>query len=38
MDEQLVVTKELGSLSFSKDDSKTNDSDTLVVGMTEDGQ
>ena len=38
MDEHLVVTKELGSLSFSKDDSKTNDSDTLVIGMTEDGQ
>ena len=38
MDEQLVVTKELGSLSFSKDDSKTNDSDTFVTGITEDGQ
>ena len=38
MDEHLVIAKETGSHSFSKDDLKTNDSDTLVVGMTEDGQ
>ena len=38
MDEHLVIAKENGSYSFSKDDLKTNDSDTLVVGTTEDGQ
>ena len=37
MDEQLVIKKETGSYSFSKDDLRTNDSDNLLVGMTDDG-
>ena len=38
MDEQLQLTKEHASLSFSKDDSSTFGSDNIGVGLTEDGQ
>ena len=37
MDEHLVVTKEHGSLSFSKDDLSTFGSDTILAGAAEDG-
>ena len=38
MDEHLVVAKEHGSLSFSKDDVATTESDILVTGATEESR
>ena len=37
MDEHLVIKKETGSYTFSKDDLHTNDSDNLLIGTTDDG-
>ena len=38
MDEHLVVAKEHGSLSFSKDDVATTESDIIVTGATEESR